>query len=167
MTDSTQDQSSSEAFASSLQQHPQELLLFQISDVALKITGHLRQILASSGLTPTELRILSFCLMDESGTTASDIASRSIFRTAGVSRMVDNLVQMGLLEREGSSKDRRLSILKPTEQAFELAVRFCPSVEQFQGALLTSLSAEEVDTLRSWITSMSNALDDVEVRDYV
>ena len=167
MADSTQGQSSSEVFASSRQQYPQDLLLFQISDVAVKITSHLRQLLASSGLTPTELRILALCLESESGTTASEIASRSIFRTAGVSRMVDNLVQMGLLERQGSSRDRRLSLLKPTGQAFELALGLCPLVEKLQDDVVASLGAEEVDTLKSWMTSLSNALDDVQIRDYV
>ena len=163
----TQDQSSSEAFQSARQQYPQELLLFQISDVALKITGLLRQVLSTSGITPTELRILAFCLESSVGITASDIASRSIFRSAGVSRLVDNLVRMGLLEREGSAKDRRLSILKPTEQAFALALRICPAVEQLQGDSVSFLSAEEVTTLKSWMNSMSDALDGVEVRDYV
>lgn len=158
--------SDKEAFMSSTQHYPQELLLFQVTDVAVKITSVLRQVLGASGITPTELRVLAFCI-EEDRITAADISSRSIFRSAGVSRAVDKLVQMGLLVREDSSKDRRLSILRPTELAFEFAMRLCPTVERIQSDAVASLTTEEVDNLRSWMTSISNTLDGLEQRNYI
>lgn len=153
-------------FDLSKQQYPQELLLFQILDVALKITGILRHVTGSFGITPSELRILAICL-EEGECTAADIASRSIFENAGISRMVDRLVQRKLLVRGRTPKDRRVTILKPTELAYEFALRLCPTVERFQEDSVASLTAEDIDSMKSWLDAMSDDLDQLDMRNYV
>ena len=152
--------SAREAFLAYLAQYPQELVLFQVSDLAIEITGAMRSLLAPHGITPAELRVLAVCAaMGEC--TATDVANNSSFELSAVSRSVQKLVERGLLVREAQSRDRRLTVLVATEQAYALALELCPAVEALQGRIVEALSAGELDTLRSWLGAMTRAADEL------
>ncbi len=79
-----------------------------------------------------------------------EIARRMIERAPDLTRMVDRLVRMGLVERAGSEHDRRQSIARITRRGMELLERMRSAVAQLHRGVsdhLTRAEAEELSRL--------------------
>ena len=84
---------------------------------ARRVIG-LRAALVHPDLMPTTYLVLSHVC--ESGTVrASGIAERFQLDKGAVSRHVQQLVELGLVERAPDPEDRRATLLRPTEEALE------------------------------------------------
>lgn len=132
----------------------------------MKINVLMRSVLNPFGLTPAELRVLAVCVMTD-GCNATLIGQLTPFELSAVSRMVHKLVQQGLLVRQESPTDRRSTMLIPTEEAYETALRLCPGVEGLQNDVISALTEEQLDNMRNWIRTIEATLDEVEAHEHV
>jgi DNA-binding MarR family transcriptional regulator len=78
-----------------------------------------------------------------------DIARRMIRRAPDLTRMLDRLVRMGLVERAKGEKDHRQSLAKITPQGRELLEHLRPKVQRMNQLLADRMSAEEARQLVS------------------
>jgi DNA-binding MarR family transcriptional regulator len=62
-----------------------------------------------------------------------EIARRMLERAPDVTRLVDRLERQGLVERDRSDEDRRLSITRITKKGLKLLERMNPELEEMYG----------------------------------
>jgi DNA-binding MarR family transcriptional regulator len=76
-----------------------------------------------------------------------EIAQRMVRRAPDLTRMLDRLVKMGLVEREKGEKDHRQSLARITPKGQALLEALHPKVMHVNQLLSHRLSAEEARTL--------------------
>lgn len=92
-------------------------------------------------------------------TTASDLA-RNICHDAGsLTRLVDQMVERGLVTRTRDEADRRVVRLSLTARGRKVVEALAPRMMDFWNSLLTGFSHAEVDTLISLLTRLVTATE--------
>ncbi len=87
------------------------------------------------------LHILQRC--GERGVPTLEVAGRVIEQAPGITRLIDRLVAKGLVERERSTKDRRVVCCQLTAVGRRLADRLDKAVGQATRRLLSGLNSAE------------------------
>jgi len=72
-----------------------------------------------------------------------EIAARTIERTPGITRLLDSLVEKGLVDRERSAEDRRTVLCRITPTGLELLAGLDAPVEVSDQLAVAALSEEE------------------------
>ena len=116
------------------------------------VAAHLRSIFdrvcAEHDITDAQynvLRILRGAHPD--GYPRGEIAQRMMDRAPDVTRLIDRLELRGLVERERSGSDRRLSITRITPQGLALLERLDPGIRAVDDELGRRLSEDEAREL--------------------
>lgn len=102
------------------------------------------------GITLGQFNVLRILRGHTEGYARCEIARRMIDRAPDLTRMIDRLVRLGLVERVGSRTDRRQSVARITRKGIDLLERIRPSVAQMHKAMadrLTKAEAEELSRL--------------------
>ena len=99
------------------------------------------------GVTRAQYNVLRILRGAPEGHARCEIASRLIERAPDVTRMIDRLLQQGMIERRASDKDRRLSIAKITRKGLNLLDRMQPEVDEVTARLSSKLSSAEASEL--------------------
>lgn len=94
-------------------------------------------------LAPIEVEILSFLYIFPHGTTATDIEKHRALKKNTISVHVENLVQMGFLERLEHKNDRRRVCLTLSDKAKSIAVRAQKENDALAHRLGEGISAED------------------------
>lgn len=84
------------------------------------------------GITPSQYNVLRILRGAPDGHPRCEIARRMIDRAPDVTRLVDRLERRGLVERDRSAADRRLSLTRITADGASLVERMLPSMEAEQ-----------------------------------
>lgn len=86
--------------------------------------------------------------------TATDLA-RNICHDAGsLTRLIDQMVERGLVSRERDEADRRVVRLALTPRGHKTVEALAPRLMEFWNSLLGAFSREEVDTLIALLTRL-------------
>lgn len=106
----------------------------------------LAQLLRPLGLTPSQAEILTV-LSERDGLTLVELGRYIVCETGSPSRIVDNLVRRGLVNREHGQTDRRVVHLGLSPAGWELAhqVRDCDN--RLNAAFSELLDEQELTTL--------------------
>ncbi|QAT17573.1 hypothetical protein BU251_07505 [Candidatus Velamenicoccus archaeovorus] len=108
------------------------------------IFNHLASKLEASGLSRSTLNILNIISRSENkGCTHRELSDLLLVSRANITELVDNLVRRNLVERQGSEKDRRLSIVKITRKGEELRNSVTPSYYLEMKKLASCLNSNE------------------------
>ena len=100
------------------------------------------------GVTPTQynaLRILRGA--GEHGLCRSEVRERLISQVPDVTRLLDRLEEMGLVERERDSDDRRMVNTRITREGLRLLARLDAPVEALHREQLGHLDERDLRTL--------------------
>ena len=90
--------------------------------------------------------------------TAADLA-RSTMQTPGaMTRLVDRLVEKGIIERERSTDDRRVVRLRLTEEGMRAAVQVPDIVRSVNHAALSPLAPDELAQFQSYLRRIYEAM---------
>jgi len=109
------------------------LLEHQFSEIAEKY-----------GITASQYNVLRILKgVFPNGHARCDIASRMIDRSPDITRLIDRLEKQGLVERDRTDKDRRMSITRITKRGIKLADEIKPIVEKAHKTTTKSLSDDE------------------------
>ena len=109
-----------------------------------------------SGISLGQWRILA--MVGSGGAlTARDVARRTGFDPAFISRTVRSLEETGLLRTARSDVDRRVMTLELTARGAELHDRTLPFMQARQEALLAALAPEERDAIFRVIDKLERA----------
>ncbi len=96
-------------------------------------------------LSTLELGLLRAC-MERKGRTASQLAEILPVDASRVSRVVNRLVERGLLRRNRPRRDRRVVMLTLTMRGRELTTEATRRVQDYYASLTVGISEEEVRT---------------------
>jgi DNA-binding MarR family transcriptional regulator len=87
-------------------------------------------------------------------TTASDLAHNICHDAGSLTRLIDQMVERGLVTRTRDAADRRVVRLGLTPRGRKLVEALAPRVMDFWNGLLAGFSHAEVDTLISLLTRL-------------
>lgn len=83
--------------------------------------------------------------------TAAELCRYSRYDTGSMTRMLDRLEEKGLIRRERSSKDRRVTMLELTDAGRDLLPQLPPVAIKVLNAHLRGFSRAELDQLKDFL----------------
>ena len=87
-----------------------------------------------------------------------EIAVRMIERSPDITRLIDRLEKLELVERERTDKDRRKSITKITKKGIELINNINPELEELTKKLSEKLTIKEAKELSNYCEKLYSDL---------
>lgn len=123
-----------------------ETIGFILNDTARLYRRAFNARVRDSGITALQWRLITYLKRHE-GIRQGPLAELIEVEPITLSRMVDRLVEAGLVERRADPADRRAWRLYLTERAAELLGGIRPAVEALNDEALEGLSAAERDRL--------------------
>lgn len=125
----------------------QEALL-NLSRTAAVLEHAAAEMLKAYGVTPTQYNVLRILRGAGSGGLCRyEIRDRLIAQVPDVTRLLDRLEEMGLIERERGEADRRVVTTRITPAGLELLARLDAPVAEFHRRQLGHLGAEKLRAL--------------------
>lgn len=137
-----------------------ERLTYKLTIVAEQaIVANDQIFLKATGCRIRDLRVLRL-IDDTPGTTFAEIAKITGFERSLTSRIIQNLIGAGLIERANSSHDARVFLLSTTAKGKEIRHLARQVSDQLEVILTDPLSAHELRSLNeilerlgSWVSS--------------
>ena len=100
------------------------------------------------GITPTQFNVLRILRgAGEAGLCRHEIRDRLVAQVPDVTRLIDRLVEMGLVTRERDGEDRRLVTARITPAGLRLLAELDEPVREFDRRTLGHLTSEQVRSL--------------------
>ena len=127
-------------------------------------TPHAEAIFADQDLTFTQW-ISLMGLREGVAETSADLARHLNHDAGATSRLVDQLVERGLVKRERSKYDRRVVHLKLTPQGQAVARMHIPPIVDFWNHVTADFSAQEITQLISLMSRLIDRLEAEPVRE--
>ena len=99
---------------------------------------------APHDLNPVEFNLLKAC-MNIGECTATQLATMLPVDASRISRIVNRLVNMGLLVRQRQTDDRRIVMLRLSDIGYELTERLSARVHIYELQLIEGITSEEMN----------------------
>jgi DNA-binding MarR family transcriptional regulator len=117
------------------------------------------ELIAEHGLTTRDYEVLLYLAQaDERKLPMSAIAESTMLTRSGITRLVDGLVECGLIERVSCSKDARVSYAHLTDAGYEkLREAGQTHIAGIQRLFLEHFSEQEIDQLASLLSRLPGA----------
>jgi DNA-binding MarR family transcriptional regulator len=118
------------------------------------VLGHrMAEMMRDFGVTPTQYNVLRILRgAGGEGLCRHAVRDRLIAQVPDVTRLLDRLAEMGLVERERSADDRRMVHTRITDAGIALLARMDEPVQAFHREVLGHLSQEQLRTLIDVLT---------------
>lgn len=141
---------------------PQNLITYRIARLNARLTAQAYRVLSeSAGISLTQWRV--FATIDADGpTTAADIARRTSFDKALISRTVNAMLEAGHLSAVDDPADHRRQLLDLTRKGRATAERARDTMRHRQETLLDSLTHKQRNTLFRCFDQLEKAIDLME-----
>lgn len=127
---------------------PQIDLGMAVTSVVTAVASSIDEELQPHGLSSVEFSLLSHCYEREE-CNASELANVLPVDASRVSRMVTTLVDRGLVRRRRLRNDRRVIMLRLSDDGQELAAMLRRRVREIYTALAANISAEDMQVFAS------------------
>ncbi len=122
-----------------------------IHDIAHLIRLKIDETLKPYGLTRLKWLAIGI-ISDNEGFSQVELATRLELRSAATGKLVDRLVERGLVERRPDPDDRRAYRLFATEKSNALLLKLAPMGANLRGSILRGLGKTEVSALKDTLT---------------
>jgi DNA-binding MarR family transcriptional regulator len=111
------------------------------------------------GMTSRDYEVLLYLSQaDERKLPMSALAESTMLTRSGITRLVDGLVQSGLIERVSCESDARISYARLTDTGYEkLRHAGCTHVAGIQRLFLEHFSDDEIDQLAALLSRLPGA----------
>jgi DNA-binding MarR family transcriptional regulator len=111
-------------------ENPLQVSVLNLMVAADYVRSHMEHHCNRFGITSAQYNVLRILRgVHPHGHPRGEIASRMIERAPDVTRLIDRLEKQGLVERDRSAKDRRLSMTRITKRGLDLLDRMKPDEE--------------------------------------
>ncbi|HEY3514616.1 MAG TPA: MarR family transcriptional regulator [Kribbella sp.] len=137
-------------------------LLGELIRTAHLAERRLGQVVEGAGLTPAQFAVLS-CLEDMGDLSHSELARALRVRRQGISRLLGEMVEIGLIERIGLGGRGRRNGQRITEAGVSALDRARPAVVRASRPSAMGLTAPERDELARLLVQVRDRLDDEEL----
>ena len=116
-------------------------------------------LLAEHGMTTRDYEVLLYLAQDEDRRLPmSALAERTRLTRSGITRLIDGLVESGLVERVSCPNDARISYARLTDDGYEKLRRAgCTHVVSIQRLFLAHFSPGEIDQLAALLGRLPGA----------
>ena len=126
--------------------HHEAILAVMLANAALD--ARFDEIFAGSGITQQQYNVLRILDGVRPGAhPRGEIARRMVRRAPDLTRMIDRLVRMGLVEREKGVEDHRQSLARITDKGHALVQELNPRVMRLNEMLASRMSDAEARML--------------------
>jgi DNA-binding MarR family transcriptional regulator len=108
------------------------------------LRSHFARVCAQFGISGSQYNVLRILRgVHPEGHSRCEIVQRMLERAPDVTRLIDRLEKRGLVERDRSQHDRRLSISRITPAGLDLLERMAPAAEQVEREFAESVSQRD------------------------
>jgi MarR family transcriptional regulator, 2-MHQ and catechol-resistance regulon repressor len=113
------------------------------------VLGHkMAELFRPYGVTPTQYNVLRILRgAGEPGLCRHEVRDRLVAQVPDVTRLLDRLEELGLVERERSAEDRRLVHARITDEGLRLLAELDEPIVEFHRQQLGHLSEDQLRTL--------------------
>jgi DNA-binding MarR family transcriptional regulator len=132
-------------------------LLYAVKRVELVVRSHLDDLLRPSGITVPQYTALTVLERHE-GLSAAQLARDSFVTAQSMADMVQTLEQRGLIMRERNPRNRRELLIHLTDAGRLLLTRHADDVTALESRMVSKLSPQQVEQLRSALADAWRAL---------
>jgi DNA-binding MarR family transcriptional regulator len=109
---------------------------------------HIDRMVSEYGISRQQYNILRILRgAGGNGHPCGEVAVRMVHRSPDVTRRIDGLVKMGLVERSRSNEDRRVVMTRITEKGLALLQQIAPLDRDFIDMLKRKLTAKQAQEL--------------------
>jgi len=136
---------------------PTQSLGFLTRRTAKLMTGHLDALFAVQDVTFVQYSVM-VNIREGLAVTASDICQKISHDTGALTRLIDQLEERGLLERERSEADRRRVEIRLTPAGDKKLEHLIRIVVDFWNDMLADFSKEEADIMTDILSRMTAKL---------
>jgi DNA-binding MarR family transcriptional regulator len=127
---------------------PEEQVVIGMMRVGWAIESRLDKFFSDYGITLLQYNVLRICYArdaDGTGIPSGTFGTALMKLVPDVSRLIDRLVTAGYFERLPSPTDRRVVLIRLTEQGNDLVERLHPKLLEHNRKLLDHMSAAEME----------------------
>ena len=117
---------------------------------------------ADHGLTPMEFDILRICDTFDRECTATELVRFLPVDPGRISRLVNTLVDRGLIRRRRTREDRRIVMLRLSDEGKEITSRIMEDLSQYNARLIEGVGADEMQVFLQVTSHIIDNLDTVE-----
>lgn len=125
-----------------------DYLLFLLATASASASAEFHGIARKAGLRVPEWRVLA-CLWDEDGQMVTHLAQLSLMEQSRLTRVVEKMVERGLVMRQGDDGDRRRVRVWLTEEGRALAGRMVGEARDHEARLLALLGPRDGERLKA------------------
>lgn len=123
---------------------PQQEAMLALLVAASYLDEQFDRVVSEFGISRQQFNILRILKgAGEQGHPCGEVAIRMVDRSPDVTRRIDGLVKMGLVERSRSNEDRRVVLTRITDAGIELLSRIAPGEREFIELLKRKLTAKQ------------------------
>ena len=117
------------------------------------------ELVADHGITSRDYEVMLYLAQESDQRLAmSALAERTMLTRSGITRLVDGLVQAGLIERVACPSDARVSYAQLTDAGYaKLREAGCSHVRSIHRLFLEHFSPEEIDQLADLLSRLPGA----------
>jgi DNA-binding MarR family transcriptional regulator len=124
--------------------NPQQEATLSLFVAASHLRSRFDRMMAGFGISHEQYNILRILKgVHPGGHACGEIAERMLDRSPDITRRIDGLVKMGLVERNRSEEDRRVVMTQISTGGIELLDRVSRRLQETEGKIESKLSQEE------------------------
>lgn len=139
------------------------ILTFRLSRLQASLNAQAADLLRRhDGVPLAHWRVL-LVLHDNLATTQKEIVELAAFDKGQVSRIVDRLIEEGLLISESDSDDKRVRKLHLTDAAYRMLARLIPLMRRRQDHLCGPFSQDELDILFGFLDRLDKVSGKLDI----
>ena len=135
-------------------------VLGRVSRIASLAAARLDRNLEQFNLGRSEFDVLGALVRSSRSLRASEVVSTTMLSGASVTKISENLVRRGLIDRHKSERDGRVVLLAVTPAGRELVEQVLPRRLADDARLLVGLTSDDRDQLARLLRKMSVSLPD-------
>lgn len=132
-----------------------------LQQVLLKVGIHRTRTGSELGLTHLQLGILAMVIHHE-GCTMREVAQEHSIVPSAATRLVDELVNKGLIERMLNDHDRRVVQLKATPHGWEIIDKVHEEVFPLLARILERMKPDEQEAMITGLNALIRAVGEIE-----
>jgi DNA-binding MarR family transcriptional regulator len=118
------------------------------------------------GLTLTRAQLKSlFFISNQGSTNSKELAAALKVTPTNTTGIVDRLVKQGLVSRTEDTRDRRMLLLRATDEGEELLAKLRERRRGYMSEVMSRMSVDELATLAQGLASLVKATQDYEGED--
>jgi DNA-binding MarR family transcriptional regulator len=121
------------------------------------------ELVAEHGMTTRDYEVLLYLAQaEDQRLPMSALSERTMLTRSGITRLVDGLVDSGMIERVSCSEDARVSYARLTPAGYEkLRQAGCTHVKSIERLFLAHFSPEDIEVLSGLLSRLPGARLDV------